>query len=169
MNLNKRERIIFFITVVLAILFIANNFIYRPLEKKITILNRDISLYQIKLAKALNLLSQKETINSLDKELAEIISLKKENVSVLLEEIERLASQTNISLLGIKPYKKQEEEGYQELPLEIKVEANINNLSKFIYALDNPKRLWLLKKIQINATAEISRLEADIIVSKISF
>ena len=135
-------------------------------------LNQEILNKQIKLEKYLHLLSQKGKIQQEFDKFSQGLKAKaseEKEMAEILGQIEDLSRRASVNISQIKPQGFKDFKTYKEFLVEIKAEAKIEDLSQFIYNLQNSPQLIKTKKLLLNTkTASPDILEVTILIAKIS-
>lgn len=167
--LNPREKKIFIITVGILIFSLFFRILIVPLWKHYDRLNDEITLTRSKLVRCLKLLSQKDKIQQRFNSFAAqsgIINSGADPLVAMLAELERLAAETNIKIIDVRPQGSyQAKGGFKELITDIRAEGSMEGLARFIYQVENSLALFRIKRLQINAKANSSNLEFALSVS----
>lgn len=95
-----------------------------------------------------------------------------EEIPTLLEDLSKLAKDTNVKIIAIKPKHGQQapesasSEVYTELPVDIVAKSGYHQLGSFINKLENSDRFMKIKDIKINAsTDDALRHDITLVVS----
>ncbi|MCF7872904.1 MAG: type 4a pilus biogenesis protein PilO [Candidatus Omnitrophica bacterium] len=143
-KLGKREKYIAYAAVLILGLFVFDRLVLNPLLGKLSSLNTNGKLKERELSNALQLIAQKELINSeyekYTKNIKQTLSNEKETAQ-LLSEIEKIAKETDVSLTRMKPSRIKEEDFYKEYIVQVEAEAVISNLVEFLYKLERTSKL----------------------------
>lgn len=169
--LNKRERIILYLTVGLIILGLGFNLVIEPALAKNKGLNKEINNTRAKLEKYLQLLAQKEEIESkFNKFSASQNNPDFEGNAAVgaLSEIENLAKKANIRIIDLRPQSLETSDLYKEALIELKTEGTMEDYLKFIYTLESSLSLLKIKRFELNVQPNSGLLEANISLSQIS-
>lgn len=163
---------IFFISgsIIFIVIFIGTVFIYKPfILKKEGLKNkiqeetkRNLYLAQIKLIK--------EHVDLYEKRLPE-----RKSVSWLLEEVSRIASESALELISIKPEGPEERGNFTKLPIRIEAHSTYHELGKFLSQLESSKKFFKIEDLQLKRveeeggkdTAKSFKIRANILMSSI--
>lgn len=169
--LNKREKIILFVTLGVISLSAAYNFIFEPVLNRYSTLNQEIDGVKAKIKKYLLLLSQKEDIQKkYDKLSSPAFSQGQEKGGLvgILAEIESLAHSSGINILDIRPQTPRSGLTFKEALIELRTEGAMESYLKFIYDIENSLLLLRIKEFQLNSKPNSQLLEATFFISKLS-
>jgi Tfp pilus assembly protein PilO len=171
-SISKREKNIFFVTIAAVCLALLYSFVVEPLYREYTRLNQEIKVKQMRLAKNLRLMNEKDIIKGEFKKYSDQFKSRgseEEEMASVLTEIERIGKATGIYLNNVKPQKIKDMDFYKIMQVEIRFEATMDTLSKFIYELQNSSYLLKPNRLQINSQGgDSSLLEGIIQINKIS-
>lgn len=171
-SISKREKSLISITVLVIACSIIYIFVVEPLYKKFNELNQQIEIKQVRLTKNLKLMKEKDIITEEFKKYGEKLKVKgsdEEEMASVLSEIERIGKTTGIYLKDVKPQRIKDMSFYKILLVEIKFQADTQNLSKFIYSLQTSASLLKVKRLQVDIKGgESSLLEGTLQISKVS-
>ncbi len=169
--LSKREKAIVWVTIGAVVISIAFNFIIEPVLSKNADLNKEIELTRIKLAKYLELLRQKDSIQEKYSKFSETLqrsnAVKNASVNVLAE-IENLANEAKIQIIDIRPETAKAKELYKESLIELRTEGNIESYFQFLFSIENSPLLLTIKNFQLNARPNSQALEGIFSISQLS-
>ncbi|MEK6645877.1 MAG: type 4a pilus biogenesis protein PilO [Candidatus Firestonebacteria bacterium] len=84
-----------------------------------------------------------------------IIPKEKEMIR-LVSELPNLAKNSNLKISSIKyqPFKKEEQSSFKKLSFSIPVEGNYNNIRKFVYKIENLRKLIKIESISLKKEKE---------------
>ncbi|MCX7661186.1 MAG: hypothetical protein N2Z79_00705, partial [Candidatus Omnitrophica bacterium] len=102
--LNRRERILFYITLVIILSFLIFHFLVVPLFSKFVKLNKEIIATKIKLEKSLRLIAEKDSILSVSDKISTSGDEKKELfLSRILSKLEEFSAEAGLKIIEIRP------------------------------------------------------------------
>jgi len=170
-SISKRERIIFSVTSLVISLSIIYAFVIEPLYNKYTSLNQEINMKQIRLAKNLRLFKENDVVREEFNKYSHKLKTKgsdEEEMALVLTEIERIGKSTGTYLNDVKPQKIKDMDFYKTMLVEIRFQASVQTLSKFIYELQNSSLLLKASRLQINSKGgDQQQLEGIIQISRV--
>ena len=170
--LNKREKIILYITISVIGFSAIFNFLVAPLAKKNELLNGEINITRVKLKKYILLLSQKGSIQNAYNKFSATFKAPahKEHAPVaVLSELENLAKGSGINLIDIKPQApKNSGLQYKEIFVDLKTEGPIEGYLKFIYSIERSLSLLRVKAFRLNSKPNTPALEGNFSISQLS-
>ncbi len=170
--LSKREKIILYVTVAVAVSSVVINFLNGSFWQKNIVLNREIAITRQKLKKSLRLLSQKEAIQNRYNRVAlsPDLSMPQGDVFVAtLSELEKMAQDAGVRIVDIRPQDVSKGGGlYKEIAVDLRAEGDIEGYFKFIYNLENSLSLLRVRRFQLSSKANSKSLEGSFSISSIS-
>ena len=117
-SVSKREKKLIIFTILVAILGVLYAFIVEPLYKKYININQEIKIKQVRLAKNLKLMREKDAITEdfkrYDQRLKKTTSREEEMASVL-SEIENIGKTAGVYLSDVKPQRTKDMAFYRML------------------------------------------------------
>ena len=168
--LSKREKAIFSLTVGVIIFSIIFNFLISPALKKAESLNKEIRVSRLKLKKYVQLLSQKEYIESKYNKVASGLNLlgpDKDTSVTTLSVLETIAKDANILIIDIRPQGNRNIDLYKETVVDLRTEGSIEGYLKFIYNIENSLSLLKIRKFQLSAKPNAPTLEGSFSISQL--
>ena len=170
-NLPKKEKFGLTIGIVIVLLALLDRIVMAPIGLQFKKVNSQIKANEMKLARDLRNLSQKDDIA---REYQKYIQYVKSNysegeeVAKLLEEVEGIGSSTGITINNINPNPPKQIGVYKYYLIEIDAEGKMDALMAFLYNLGNSKQLFRASKVYISLKdKETSTVKASILVTKI--
>ena len=159
------------VTIFLIALAIVYSFVIEPLYKQYTALNQEIRLKQVRLAKNLRLLQEKDVIRQEFKKYSPRFKpqgSEEEEMASVLTEIEKIGKVTGIYLRDVKPKKINNQDFYKIITVEIKFQGTMQTLANFIYRLQNSTLLLKPNQLQIDSRGPSQQsLEGTITITRI--
>jgi cell division protein FtsL len=171
-RLNKKEKLIFYAAVVIVALLIFDRAIISPVFSKIHSLNKEISDKQSQIKKNLRILSQKDKITEQGSKYGSFLGNSQisddEQVTLLLKELEGLASKSSVYLVDMKPSGIKESGSSKRIMINLNCEAQMEQLVDFMYNIENSNSLISIEKYQLTPkTKESSVAKCSISVYKV--
>ena len=138
MRITSREKKITGVTLALIFIYGGFNFIFKPIKQKEAILDEEIQA-EIKLLNKDFLAVKKE--KQLKREYENLLvpfrqqNSDEEEMSVLLSQMQTLATQTGLRIVDIKPQKSRKTEFCKFLPLSLSLEGYYSDVIRFLYVV----------------------------------
>jgi len=170
LKFSKREQILLGAAVIIITVAVSYSFVIDPLAGAFFRLNRQIETGLLKLDKSYKLLGMKEAItaeyNNYEGYIKPVRS-EEEEMASMLKAIESIARKNGISITNIRPQPVKARTFYKEFIFEINAEADIGNISKFIYELQTSENLLRVTKLTLTTSyAKTRTLKAVMEVSR---
>ena len=168
--LNKREKIVLWLTLGVIIFSLIFNFLIAQVLNKNDNLNKEIKRTQAKLKRSLRLLSQKDYIRSKYSKFLPLdnVSGEPQDTAVsVLSELERLAKSANIRIIEIRPETAKKLGLYKEIFVDLRAEGAMEGYLKFIYDIEHSPLLLKIKKFQVAAKPNTPVLESNLSLSQL--
>lgn len=171
LNISQREKNILIIIVSFLVFYAGYNFLFEPLIKKLSSLNKEIASKELKIKKGYKILNQEGVVVEEYKKYAQYLrqnSSDEQEMSSILSEIEAVAHQLNLRISDMKPHKVKVIDFYNSYAVEIECEGKLSEISKFIYTLQSPPHLLKTEKLRLEKQASASNnLKSYLLVTKI--
>ena len=170
--ISKREKVLFTLVVLVIVVSLSYAFVVEPLYKKYQDLNQEIELKDVRLKRNNKLIKEHDAINAEFNKYSEQLKIKgsdEEEMASVLSEIEKIGQSAQVYLSDVKPQPIKDRNFYRLLGVEIKFQASMETLTKFIYDLQKSPFLLRVKRLQVNSKGQgSSLLEGTIQINKIS-
>lgn len=168
---SKREKIVFFTSIVFASLALLDRVIISPILKKMELHNQEIKTTEYVMIKNAKIMQQRERIEAEEKKYA-VYAAKagtdEEEIATLLREIERLASRTSVYLIDLKPAGINEEALVKKFLVNVSCEGEMEELISFMHHIENSHIIMQIGAFNIapkSANSKVNR--CDLLVYKI--
>lgn len=170
-NLTKREKNLFYLAMFLIFVWITHNFVIKPIIVKWKELDDKIEEKSLKLEKNIRMIDRKERIEHEYENYASAVKMggsEEEEMAKFLTEVESLASSSSTHIIEIKPRPSKKIQFYKKYLIDLDAEGDINQLSKFIYDIQNSSQLLKVDKFSLGTKgAGTNLLKCRLLVSKI--
>lgn len=170
-HFSKREKFIALMTAGLVLIFLIYNFLLEPMLRKVEALNTEIAAQELRWRKNLRILSQEARVSSQYQKYAELIQFKgpdEQEMANILSEIEAVAKGINIRILNMKPQKIKVMEFYRNFSVDLIIEGQLKDITRFINDLQNAPHLIKVDKLHLEKESVVQPvLKALLLVSKI--
>jgi Tfp pilus assembly protein PilO len=161
LKLSKRERYIALASAGIIIFLFIDKFVISQVMNKSIALNEEILVLENKLEKSRNILYQEDLIISEYEKYTKNIKKQQsdEEASVaLLSNIEKIANNTSVRLVDIKPSPPKKKEFFTEYTIRIEVEAEISRLIDFVYQLEKTSELFRVSEFRFSPAKTTSNV-----------
>jgi len=175
LNLKKRELLLAYLIAALLAVWFVFKVIFAPFHEKLLTLSREAVLSEGRLKKSTGLLEAKDVINREYAKYASFFSLQnvsdEEAVAAFLKEVEKIGRESGVTILDMKPQKESGKDKFsKQYEINIKVEANMAELVKFLYSLHNSRLLFSIDKLVLSPKSEgASDLNVAMTIVGVSF
>jgi len=170
-NLSKREKSLFYLVLTVIPASLIYNFLLQPLGTSWSQLNRQILEKEIHLKRNIRYLQQKDKVKSSYARYAGYIKRKgldEEEMTFLLNEVERQARASDVHIVNIKPKPIKDLGYYKKYILEINCEAKMENYIAFIYNLQKTTQSIRVEKLKLTSQGKANPLlKTQILITKI--
>jgi len=140
----KLKTVIVSIGVVLFVAIVGVKFIYQPTKEKISAIE-SIQKEEEEKNKLLKQVSKRRK----DVQRRRLRLSKNKNASYFINQITKLADESGIEIISIKPGLFQREDYYQKLPLVLEAKATYNQLGEFISKLESSRQFILVEEMNL--------------------
>jgi len=172
-KITGRQKILIYITSGIVGVFLMERFFFANLRSKAKELNRQIKVEEANLKIGLEIQKRKERATEDYQDYRSFISAaekpEKELFTGFLREIEDLAQKAGLSVLNLTPKNEpQNLKDYKKYTAELRAEASLENLIKFLENLQNNSLLIKLDKLALtpkDELANILKLDATVSIS----
>lgn len=160
-HLSKREKVILYAIVFFVSLVLLDRMIIFPISSKMRGLTKEIQDKELDIKKNAHIVAQKDKIAA---ERAKYLSFltkvesEDEEVTSVLKDIESLANQNSVYLIDIKPAGIKSIGVSQKYMVTLNCEAQMEQLMKFMYDIENSKQLFTIEKYQIGPKSKESSI-----------
>lgn len=151
-KLSKREIVIASICAVIALGFILQLAVIEPLkqnEADILLKIQQKEKLMMKNLESINLMKDQESEYRGYLKFLTTTQSGEQEMSTMLSEVENLANETGIRMIGMKPRKVRKIDFYQKSSLEIEAEAQLTDLTQFIHQLEGHARPFIVEDIRL--------------------
>jgi len=170
--ISGREKTLFILVVFVIAVSLSYAFVIEPLYKKYQDLNQEMEFKEVRLKRNNKLIREHDAINAEFNKYSEQLKIKgsdEEEMASVLSEIEKIGQSAQVYLSDVKPQPIKDRDFYRLLGVEVKFQASMETLSKFIYNLQKSPFLLRVKRLQVNSKGQSSNLlEGTIQINKIS-
>lgn len=158
-NLKKRELLLAYGIAALLSVWLVSKVIFGPFHAKLVTLSLEAASGEERLKKGVSLLEKKEVINKEYTKYATYFSLQsvsdEEAVAAFLREVEKISRESGMTIIDMKPQKGAETDKFsKQYEINIKAEANMPQLVKFLYSLHNSQLLFSIEKLVLSPKSE---------------
>ena len=174
-KLSARERAIVVVALLVVLAAASDWFVFRPVRLRFVQQNQDVQQEETRMRRGQQALARRTPIESEYRKYSAFIhkrSSPSEENAAMLNEIESLASRSQVTLTGNKANKPREprpEDVYEEYVVEVEVEASLPAFVSFLYALQGSPQLLRVRKMDVapKSREQSSVVKATLAITKI--
>lgn len=170
-HLSKREKLIFYIAVIVVCFLLLDKMIIYPIYSHIRNLDQQIKDKETAIRKDLKVLAQKDRIELERAKYASFTNAPKseeEAMTGILKEIEGLAGKASVYLIDMKPGGVKDMGVSKKYTVTLNCEGKMEQITDFIYNIENSRKLLRVERCQINPKSkESSVAQCSMSVSQI--
>jgi len=170
-KLSKKEKIGLSLAIAFMAIASLDRLIVSPIRDRFQRINQTIKISEKQLAHDLRNVHQQEQITAEFEKYVEFVARSgsdEEEVAKILGEIESMARQSNVYLANMKPQTSKEIDFYIEYAVEIEAEAEIDQLTKFLYQLNTSAQLLRVEKLRLSSKKKGDKtLKASMLITRI--
>lgn len=172
-KLSRREKTILYSLAVIIILSVVYNFLIEPLFEGWNGVSQEINLARIRLQKSFSIIKEKDRISKEYAVYAERLKPKgsdEQEMTHILDGIEKLARGSNLKIANIKPKPPQDNLSYKRFMVGLDTESDMRSLMKFIYDVKNSPLLLKVDRLNLNtkSSQQGMTIRASMVISKIT-
>jgi len=152
-KLSKREKQIGFISLALVLCIFFDKVVFSPVKERLKNLNSQILVQEKKLVKSRRILSQEDLIIDEYEKYTQNIrqdSSNEEEIASLLSVIEKIANDSFVSIVDMKPSNVENFKFYNKYVVRIEAEAKIGYLADLIYQLEKSPLLLRVTELRLS-------------------
>ncbi|MBI5150935.1 MAG: hypothetical protein HZA28_09250 [Candidatus Omnitrophica bacterium] len=170
--MSPRERVVFNVTVAFVALTLLDRLVVSPIFSRIKDLDEQILQEETNIKKNLRVLSQKDKIVTESKKFETYLASSQsgeEEITALLKDLEDLASKNSVYLIDMKPAGVKDVGPVKKYIINLSLEAPLDQLVAFMYAVESSDRLSTVEKYQIEPKSrESSVARCAMTISKVA-
>jgi len=155
---SPRERMMLLITAVAVAIFLLA-YIYLPAHRQVLALvqehkqlNREVMGLEQQLDEARKITKRMKIFKHTESSESETLLIAyRQSLSVILEELNRLAKATGVDFLSVKPDEIEEQGGLAAQPILIDLRSSFKGMGKYVQMLENLPRMVKIQNLKIEA------------------
>ncbi len=170
-RLSKTEKIIFYTAVAFVVLALFDRLIVYPIYSKISSLSNEIKEKELAISNDLRIFAQKDRILNEAQKYESFLGspqTDEEEVTLILKEIENIASKSSLYIVEMKPAGvKEDKKKIKRFVVNLTCEGQMEQMMGFMYSIENSNMLLTIEKYQISPKSkESSIVQCSITISK---
>ena len=158
-RLSKREQFVLYLAIFFIALTLLDRAIISPVFSKVKSLDTEIKEKEVAIRRNSHILTQKDRVSSEIAKYGSFLSAAKsedEEISSFLKEIENLANKSSVYLVDMKPAGIKDLGSSKKYLLNLNCEAQMEQITDFIYNIENSNKLVTIDKYQISPKSKES-------------
>lgn len=158
-RLSKREKTILSAAAIVVSLTVIDRLLIFPIFSKMEELTEEIRDKESAIKKCLHILAHRDGILAASIKYKTFIKAARsteEEMTVFLKEVENLASASSIYLIDMKPGDVQEGAESRKYVLNLNCEAQLEQIVKFMYSIEQSDKLLTIEKYKVNPKSKES-------------
>lgn len=171
-NLSPREKLILDVTVLFVGVMIVDRLVLSPIAAQIHALNQQTKQEETTIKKNLRILAQKDKILAESRKFESYLTAAasdEEEMTLLLKEVEDLASKNSVYLIDLKPGEVKGTGSSKKYSVNLSLEAQMEQLVAFMYGVESSDRLFTIEKYQLEPKSRESTVaRCSMIISKVA-
>lgn len=160
-KLEKRERVILYITLTVLVLVLLDRVVLSQIFSRIHRLDRKISDQEERIRNSLIITTQEDRILkewAFYKPYLSVTDTEEKEITTFLKEVENYAKDSSVYLVDIKPAGKKEQGMTRQYFLKLQFEGLMEQVFNFFYVIENSKELLKIDTYQIQPKSEKSSI-----------
>ena len=156
-RLSKRERTIFYVTILVVVFFLLDRLVLSPILSKIEELNETIQFKEEAIEQSLLIVTQEDRIEGETKKYTSYLSKpqsEEKEVTAFLKEVENIAKKSSVYLIDIKPAGRDEGEASTRYFAKLNFEAQMEQVVNFFHSIASYDQLLKIESYEISPKAE---------------
>ncbi|MDD5466096.1 MAG: GspMb/PilO family protein [Candidatus Omnitrophica bacterium] len=170
-RLPKKEKFILYVVIFFISLVVLDRLIISPVFSRMKSLDKEIRLKESEVKKNLRILAQKDRILAENARYSSFLNTPEsgeDQAASLMKEIENYADKASVYLVDMKPASMKETGASKKYLINLNCEAQMEQLIRFMYNIENSKELLTIEKCQISPKAKESSVAiCSMVISKI--
>lgn len=170
-RLSKRERTIFYITVFVVAFFLFFKFVIEGMLRLNTHLNRELHNKQVQLRRAGQIAKKGSVQKDYETLIAALKMVKnpQEEMARLLSEIDKIAKDSGVNVLNIRPQEIEDKKFYKRLSVDLRLEGENRNIMRFVFYLESSPLLLRIDKFNLAArSSQRGFLDCELSLSRVA-
>jgi Tfp pilus assembly protein PilO len=170
-QLNKRERLILALTIILVSFALISKFALRPLFTLNAKLAQELKTKQVHLKRLERMAGRKALKDEYETFIRALKMSESQELEMarFLSEIEKLATNSGVNILSLRPQEIEERKSYRRFLVELKCEGNNQQILQFVFLLESSPLLLKIERFQLSSsTSTPGLLTSDLTVSRIA-
>ena len=153
-KLSPKEKRIFYIAIIFVVVAFLDRLFLGPVMSRLHSIDSEIEQQKNAIKSDLRFLSYKDRILKENEDFGVYYTKKaqteEEIIAAFLKKIEMLASESKVNLIKVSPSEAKQRKGYMEYYADLECDGHLEDIAKFIYAINTSPDLLKIVKLSIN-------------------
>ena len=171
-QLNSREKLIFGITLVLVVIFVIYQFVFRPMHDGSVDINDQLRVDKANLKKTRYIMAQKTIVEEKYRQLVNLIGVvdsEESQMPTMVSKVESAARESNVHIANIQPQKPVTNKQLMFLSVELEIDGQWLDIVQFLYILQQKPNLFFIDELNLEKYSDMTNsLRGRIVVSRLS-
>ena len=167
---TSREKVIFFITFGMVVLFIAYVWVIKPIYEGAVDVDDRLRLDRVELIKAHEMLDQKDQITARYQNLVGIIGgadSEEAQMPTIISKIETAARENNVHIANIQPQKSPIQKDLKFLGVEVEIDGQWLDIAQFLNSLQLSPNFYFINELNLEKYSDTANsLRGRIVISR---
>jgi Tfp pilus assembly protein PilO len=158
-RLQKREKTVLYVTAVVVVLLLLERLIILPIYANLKSLDKEIVDQEKTMRDDARIVGYKDRIRAENTKYSSFVNIpasEEEAMTVLLKEIEGLASKSGVYLVDMKPGGVRGEAANKKYVINVTCEGKMEQITDFMYNIESTNKLLKVERYQINPKSKDS-------------
>ncbi len=168
---SKREKIIFVICVVMAVIYAGYHFIFQPLQGSQVTLEDKIRVAQKQLRNNEKMMAQEKAVDEQYDQYAANFQQKssdEQEMASILSQVESLANDIPLRVADMKPKKVKRTDFYNLFSASLTIEGDLAAIVRFLYTLQNTPYLFRADEVYFErSSVRTTQMRCRLVLSKV--
>jgi hypothetical protein len=170
-KMSKREKMVLYGAVAIVAVAFLDRAIVGPIISRTQALDKAIMDKKAAITRDMKILRQKDSIDLRKAEYKAFSVLEttpEEDTSLLLKEVETLASKSTVYLADMKPQEPKKEQEFKKYQVNVNCESSFEKLIEFMYNIENSKKVLKIEKFALSLKSrQDATLKCTLTISKV--
>ncbi|MDP8265240.1 MAG: type 4a pilus biogenesis protein PilO [Candidatus Aceula lacicola] len=170
-NLSKRESQIFTLCILVSLIYIGVQFVYKPIKLQEDFFQQEINATKKKIKKSMNILKKEKSVKETYDQYLENFGQKlsdQQEMNRIFSEIEVAAKKADIKIIDMKPRRIKEEDFFKNFSFTIQTQGTMSLITKFLYFLEQKPYYFQIEEVRLEKRSTRSEdIRCEIVASRI--
>ena len=170
-RLSKREGQIFILCILVLLIYIGFQFVYKPIRSQENFFEKKINVTKKKIKKSMNILKEEESTKVAYEQYLEVFGQKlsdQQEMNRIFSEIETAAKKADIKIIDMKPRRIREENFFKKFSLTVQTQGTMDLITKFLYFLEQKPYHFQIEGVRLEKRSTRSQdIRCEIVANRI--